>query len=60
MLYGGPWLAERAAAIDTAMGGGRGALHPVTREVLSGAEKITATDVFRAGERLTGLRRQTD
>lgn len=60
LVYRGPWLAERYGAIERATGGRFELLHPIVREILSGAEKIRAPDVFRGLDRLALLRRQTD
>ena len=60
LVYRGPWLAERYGAIVQATGGRFDLLHPTVREILSGAHKITAPDVFRGLDRLALLRRETD
>ncbi len=39
LVYGGPWLVERRAAIDAAIGGRREMLHPVTRRVVAGERR---------------------
>jgi allophanate hydrolase len=60
LVYRGPWLAERYGAIVQATGGRFDLLHPTVREILSGAHKITAPDVFRGLDRLALLHRETD
>jgi allophanate hydrolase len=55
LVYGGPWLAERRAAIDAAIGGRREILHPVTRLVVEGGDGLPAAEVFRGQERLAAL-----
>ncbi|HWD57663.1 MAG TPA: allophanate hydrolase [Stellaceae bacterium] len=59
LLYDGPWLAERAAAIDDAVDGRRDVLHPVTRRIVDGADRITAADVFHGQDRLAALAQAT-
>ena len=57
LLYGGPWMAERLAAIEEFIGAKPQALHPVTRELITGAARYTAVDAFRAFYRLEELKR---
>ena len=58
LLYGGPWMAERLAAIEDFIGAKPEALHPVTRELIAGAARYSAVDAFRAFYRLEGLKRE--
>jgi allophanate hydrolase len=60
LLYRGAWLAERTSAIDAAIGGRRGVLHPVTRQIIAGGDVISGADAFRDRHRLADLRRQTE
>jgi allophanate hydrolase len=60
LLYRGAWLAERTAAIDAAIGGRRGVLHPVTRQIIAGGDVVSGADAFRDRHRLADLRRQTE
>ncbi len=57
LLYEGPWVAERYAAIQTFIEQTPEALHPVTREIIIGARGRTAVETFRAQYRLQTLRR---
>ncbi len=57
LLYGGPWMAERLAAIEDFIGAKPEALHPVTRELIAGAARYSAVDAFRAFYRLEELKR---
>jgi len=59
LVYGGPWLAERRAAIDAAIAGRREILHPVTRQVVERGDALPAADVFRGQERLAALAQET-
>ncbi len=60
ILYDGPWIAERWAALGPFVVAHPGSIHPVTERVLrSGAnESHGAADVFRAMHELQRLRRQ--
>lgn len=59
LLYDGPWIAERWAALGDFVGGRSEAVFSVTRDVLStGAPgRYDAVDLFRAVYRLRKLRR---
>jgi allophanate hydrolase len=59
LLYEGPWVAERHAAIRAFMADKPDALHPVTSQIISGAARYSATDAFEAFYALEGLRRKT-
>ena len=60
LLYSGPWVAERLAAIKTFLAGHPDALHPVTARIIKGAASHTATDTFEAIYRLAEIRRATE
>lgn len=57
LLYEGPFLAERKAALEPLIRGHEDALHPVTRSILESAPDWTATDAYRAIHRLAELSR---
>ncbi len=59
LLYHGPWVAERYAAIRDVIETTPSSLHPVTRGIVEGARNFTAADTFDAVYRLADLRRQT-
>ncbi len=59
LLYDGPWIAERTAAIGDFVAARPEALHPVTRAVLAGAEHVRGVDVFRGLHALAEARRRT-
>ncbi|WP_077531017.1 allophanate hydrolase [Vreelandella utahensis] len=46
LLYEGPWIAERHAAISTFMEANAAAMNPVVRDIIRQAEGFTATDAF--------------
>ena len=60
MLYAGPWLAERFAAVESLILGQPDALHPVTRQVIEGAANFTAVSTFQAYYRLRDLQLVTE
>ena len=59
LMFAGPWVAERRAAISALMEIETDALLDVTRAVLRPAAAYSATDAFTALHRLLRLRRQT-
>jgi allophanate hydrolase len=59
LLYGGPWVAERYAAIAEFFEGHADALFPVTREIIGHAREIDAVQTFQAQYRLQELKRKT-
>jgi allophanate hydrolase len=60
LLYSGPWVAERLAAIKDFFRDHPDALHPVTRRIIGGAVSISAVDAFQAMYRLNELARISD
>lgn len=58
LLYDGPWVAERYAAIETLMRDNPDALFPTTRAVIANAAKYDAVATFKALYRLEALRRE--
>lgn len=60
LLYHGPWVAERYAAIRTVYETQLESLHPVTRMIVGGAEKFSAADTFEAMYQLADLRRMLE
>lgn len=60
LLYGGPWVAERLAAIRSFIHDHADDTDPTVRSVISGATKYTAADVFEADYRLRELCREAE
>ncbi|CAB3805660.1 Allophanate hydrolase [Paraburkholderia ultramafica] len=60
LLYEGPFVAERLAAIRTFFEEQPDALFPVTREIIGGAARWSAADAFTALDRLAALRTQAE
>lgn len=59
LLYEGPWVAERLAAISEFFDRQPDELLPVMRQIIGGAERISGVDTFRGLYNLHALRRQT-
>jgi len=55
LLYEGPWVAERTAAVGPFLEKNPGAGHPVVRSIIIGGNRFSAVDAFRAQYRLRAL-----
>jgi allophanate hydrolase len=60
LLYSGPWVAERAAAIGGFLEGHGPDMDPTVYKIISGATRYSAIDGFRAQYRLEELRRAAE
>jgi len=60
LLYSGPWVAERLAALQPFMERHAAAVHPLTRQIIEGGARFSAADAFRASYRLEALRRTAE
>ena len=60
LLYQGPWVAERLAAIKEFARTKPEAIHDVVRGIVLGAENITAADTFEGLYRLAELTRRAE
>lgn len=60
LLYEGPWVAERYAAIGPFIEAQPNALLEVTRNIIGGGARPTAVEAFRGQYRLAELRRQAE
>ncbi len=58
LLYHGPWVAERLAAVKSFREKHPGALHPVTEVIVAGGDRFSAVDTFEASYALEAFRRQ--
>src|SRR5262249_54887157 len=56
LLYEGPWISERWAAVGSFIAQRPDDVHPVTRTVIAAGQKPNAVDAFRAFHRLAELR----
>jgi allophanate hydrolase len=59
LLYKGPWVAERYAAIATFIESHAAAMDPSVREIILGARDYSAVDTFEAIYQLDDLRAKT-
>ena len=60
LLYSGPWVAERLAAIQDFAAENPEALHPVTASIILKAKDLTAVSAFDAAYKLAELRRAAE
>lgn len=60
LLYSGPWVAERLAAIRDFADAHPEALHPVTAKIILGAHHLTAADAFAGIYQLEALKRAAE
>jgi allophanate hydrolase len=57
LLYDGPWVAERYAAVGRFMDAHPDALFPVTAQIIAGGKKPSAVEAFEAQYALRSLKR---
>ena len=57
LLYQGPWVAERLAAVDEFFYEKNEAMHPVVASIIGQGREFTAVDTFNAHYRLAELKR---
>ncbi|HPH06156.1 MAG TPA: allophanate hydrolase [Methylotenera sp.] len=60
LLYEGPWLAERYAAIRDFFEAKPEAIFPVTKQVIGGATKFSAADTYVSQYKLKALQRKAE
>lgn len=60
LLYGGPWVAERTAAIAPLLAANPLAIDPVVREVVSPGSAMLATELWNGIYRLAELQRRAE
>jgi allophanate hydrolase len=60
LLYDGPWIAERYAAVGAFIDAHPDAVHPVTRRIIDAGKTPTATEAFRGEYRRRALLRRTE
>jgi allophanate hydrolase len=60
MLYEGAWVAERYTVIEDLLKTDPDAIHPVTRQIITHAETMSAADAFRGIYRLAELKRAAE
>ena len=57
LLYEGPWIAERTAALAPILQANPAAIHPVVRAIVQAGAGVSAMDVFEGLHALEGYRR---
>lgn len=60
LLYQGPWVAERMAAVQDFYVAQRTAMDPTVAGIIGEADKFSAVDAFKGQYRLAELRRQAE
>ena len=60
LLYNGPWVAERLAAVEAFHARHPDAFDPVVRSILDSAKSFSAVDAFKGRYALETLRRQSE
>jgi len=60
LLYEGPWIAERYAAVGAFLESNPAALLPVTRQIIEGGRTPSAAAAFNAQYRLQALKRSSE
>lgn len=60
LLYGGPWVAERTAAIASLLESNPLAIDPVVREVIAPGAGMLATELWNGIYRLADIKRHAD
>jgi allophanate hydrolase len=60
LLYNGPWVAERLAAIGTFYATHAADMDPTVRAIVAGAEGKSAVDAFKGRYRLEALKREAE
>ncbi len=60
LLYAGPWIAERYAAVGAFLERAGADVDPAVREIVLGGAALTAADAFRGVYRLAELRRRAE
>ena len=60
LLYGGPWVAERTAAMAAILADDPDAIDPTVREVVEPGKAMSAVELFNGIYRMAELKRQAD
>jgi allophanate hydrolase len=60
LLYQGPWVAERLAALKSFFQDQAEDVHPVTRAIIEGARRYSAVDAFESVYRLAECKRRAE
>jgi len=60
LLYGGPWVAERTAALAPMLASNPGAIDPTVRGIVEGGLAVSGVAVFEGHYRLAELQREAE
>jgi allophanate hydrolase len=60
LLYNGPWVAERTAAVASFLASNAGDFDPTVRAIIEGGLKVTGVETFAGHYRLAGYKRLAD
>jgi allophanate hydrolase len=60
LLYGGPWVAERTAAVESLLSRDPGSIDPVVRGILEQGRDVSGVDVFRGQYQLKAYQRAAE
>jgi len=60
LLYDGPWVAERTAAVADFLASNAGDFDPTVRAIIEGGRKVTGVQAFAGQYRLAGYKRIAD
>jgi allophanate hydrolase len=60
LLYGGPWIAERYAAVGEFIASHVHDVHPVVRDIVLGGSSVSGAEAFRGAYRLRELARAAE
>ena len=60
LLYEGPWVAERYAAIKDFFDAKPDSIYPITKQIISNAKKFSAADTYNAMYQLKALQREAN
>jgi allophanate hydrolase len=60
LLYSGPWIAERAAAVEDLLRSNPAAIHPVVRGILQSGLQVTGVEAFKGQYALKDYEREAE
>lgn len=60
LLYSGPWVAERTAAVEDQLREAPGAIHPTVRAIVQGGVAVTGVETFKGLYALEAYRRAAE
>ncbi|MDR7116476.1 allophanate hydrolase [Caulobacter sp. BE254] len=60
LLYSGPWVAERTAAVEALLRDAPGAIHPTVRAIVQGGLAVTGVETFNGLYALEAYRRSAE